>query len=490
VALERLRRLLALQPERLDVRIDVARIEAWRGDLDAAIRRLDGILAEHPGTPAALDARGTFQAWAGRYDAALGSYDELLAISPEGGEVQRQRATVLAWASDYEASLAVWDSLLAVDPDDAEALRGRGRVLSWQGRLLAAERTLRRALDVEPKSVEGRVLLGQNLRWQGRPAAALDVLVEARELDPGDGDARAQLRLVEAALAPRASPRMVVEGDSDDNRMLTSLLTTAWHPLPRLGVRLDLYQRWLDQGELGASASGFSLAADWQLPPGWTVAAGVGQSRNDGGRRETIDGWRASVASPGRHPLRATLVAQRRALDATALLARVGVTLEEVELEASWSPAPPWRVNGALSRATFDGTRENTRTGTALAVTRRVGRPWTFGAAVRGFSFERDLADGYFDPDRYDIAELTARWLWEPGAWSLRAEGAPGVQRVGAAGDPAGTLRLSGRVALRLAPGRELSFSAGYSSTGLQSFSTGDSDYRYLALVLGASWVF
>jgi hypothetical protein len=44
-------------------------------------------------------------------------------------------------------------------------------------------------------------------------------------------------------------------------------------------------------------------------------------------------------------------------------------------------------------------------------------------------------------------------------------------------------------VAYRLAPGREISVAAGYSSTGLQSFSSGASDYRYTALIFGGSWV-
>ena len=69
-------------------------------------------------------------------------------------------------------------------------------------------------------------------------------------------------------------------------------------------------------------------------------------------------------------------------------------------------------------------------------------------------------------------------------------EAAPGVQQVGESGDPTGAFRASTRLAFRLRPGREISLGGGVSSTGLQSFSTGESDYRYVAVVAGLSWVF
>jgi hypothetical protein len=66
---------------------------------------------------------------------------------------------------------------------------------------------------------------------------------------------------------------------------------------------------------------------------------------------------------------------------------------------------------------------------------------------------------------------------------------APGVQQVTKDGDPSGAFRASARVAYRLAPGREISVAGGFSSTGLQTFSTGTADYRYTALMVGGSWV-
>ena len=112
------------------------------------------------------------------------------------------------------------------------------------------------------------------------------------------------------------------------------------------------------------------------------------------------------------------------------------------------------------------------------------------GGAFRGYSFEQDLADGYFDPDFFGIWELVTRWRARPSSWILSAEVAPGLQRVTRRGSVEGALRSNLRVARRLGTAREVSLTYGYSSAGLASFATAAPGYRYQALVLGLGWVF
>ena len=107
-----------------------------------------------------------------------------------------------------------------------------------------------------------------------------------------------------------------------------------------------------------------------------------------------------------------------------------------------------------------------------------------------GFSFEKNLDDGYFDPDFYGIAELTGYWLYRPIPWTFLIELAPGLQQVTTNGDPGGALRSNARVAYRIGSGREVSLSFGYSSAGLASFATGESGYSYTAVIFGFNWVF
>ncbi|MDZ7780498.1 MAG: tetratricopeptide repeat protein [Gemmatimonadota bacterium] len=522
-ALTRFDRLLEIAPENLAARVDRARVLAWSGETDDALAALDIVLEEEPGHPGALEARALFEAWAGRYEASLETYDRLLAISPDNTEARRQQATVLGWASKFTASVAVYDSLLAADPADLDArlgraralafsdrleeavdeydrvlerepdhggaLVGRGRTLGWAGALVEGEETLRRAVE-EADGAGAWVALGQNLRWQGRNAAALQALERAVEVDPTHGEAREQLRSLRAAFEPDASPNLSFESDSDGNRMRTAAVATTWHASPRWRLRADLYEKGLRQNELERSSMGLTVSASYTLEPGWTLSAGAGGSRTDAPGADSRMSGRLSVSTPGRYPLGLTFRIRTAALDATAALASAGVRMSEGALTGRWRPSSTWRLNGSAGYAVFDGSERNRRVNGALSVSRTLGGGFAVGVASRAFTYDKDLQDGYFDPDFYGIGELTGRWLGRAGDWGLLLEVAPGMQQVTHSGDPAGTVRASTRVSYDIAPGRNVALSGGYSSTGLQSFSTGDSDYRYTALILSAGWRF
>lgn len=515
-------RLLERAPGNLSARVDRARVLAWRGDLEEALGALDEVLERDPTYRPAMEARARFLAWAGRYDASLSAYDELGGIVGSEPELQRARAQVLGWASRFDAARAVYDSILAEDPDDVdarlgmarvhafadeleraeelyrevlsddpdrpEALRGLARTVSWAGRLVEGERLWRRAVEGDSADVEALVGLGQNLRWQGRPAAALEVLERAEERSPDAPDVRQQLRTLRTSLAPAAEMSFAAEGDSDDNAMTTTALTARWHPWARLELRADAYLRSAEQGTLDHEARGLSLTGSYVFDPGWRLTAGGGWSGSDGGGRDSFGRWSVTVGSPRRHPLSVDGHVRGGALDATAALVANGVERTEYGLDARWTPAPGWVVRGSVGGARVRGDESNRRVNGAASITRRVGGAWRLGLAARAFSYEKDLREGYFDPDFYGIAELLGSWRWERAGWSMRLEAAPGVQQVTSDGDPGGTFRVSGRLARRFGPGREVALSGGLSSTGLQSFSTGASDYRYRSLRLSLTW--
>ena len=226
---------------------------------------------------------------------------------------------------------------------------------------------------------------------------------------------------------------------------------------------------------------------------GMAVAAASvagGGSRTNRSGSESFAAWDGGVRSPARHPIVLGLRLSSAALDATAALAERGVTTTGVTADARWLPAVGWRVDAAGGRTRFEGVESNDRTSGYLAVTRQLGSALSLSVSARTFAFERDLNEAYFDPDFYGIGEIAGRWQLQTGAWSWLLDVAPGVQKVTKAGDIAAAFRGSARLAYRLAPGRELSLAWGYSSAGLQSFTTGDAEYRYTALVSGVTWVF
>lgn len=523
-AMELLDGLIQRQPGHLDARLARARVLAWSGDIPQARAEALDILAVDPDHPEALEALALFQSWAGDVDEALASYDELISISPQNAAAGRQQAQALAWASRFEASRAAYDALLARDPEDVEArlglartlayaqdfdaaiseydriltsepthleaLIGKGRTLGWAGRLGEGERVAVRAVEVDRVSAEAWAGLGQLYRWQGRSAASKSALETAAGLAPTNAEVLDQLRSVNLTLAPLARPTVVYEDDSDGNRMITTRLEASWHPTPRLDVWGDGYYKDLKQGIFLRTAQGGTVRGSYQLEPGWRVSAGVGGSRTDGTGSPSLLEYRAGLSSPGRYPFVGTVNFTSVGLNETAVLAELGARSTDVVLTGHWSPDPEWRVDGSVGVGEFEGTEANGRRSAALSMSRRVGRFFSLGASVRGFSFEKDLDDGYFDPDFYGIAELTSYWLYRPAQWTLLLEVAPGAEKVRNDGSWGATIRSNARVAYRLGPGREVSLAFGYSSAGLVSFSSTAANYRYTTFVLGSNWTF
>jgi tetratricopeptide (TPR) repeat protein len=430
-------------------------------------------------------------AWADRYDQSLASWDSLVVAAPQDVETRLGRAAARTFAGDIPGAEVDYLRVLEIDPASVEALQGLARARSWDGRLVEGEATYRRAVAADGANVEALVGLGQNLRWQGRDAAALEVLQRAEALAPGNADVREQLQWVRVNTAPRARLSYATEEDSDGNDLRTTTLIAEFNPIPRLGLRTDLYRRDVDAPGLDREAVGARVRATWQLEPGWALSLGGGISENDGDRDERIPSWEAAISTPGRHAFTAGLSAAGSAIDATAALADLGVEVRQLDLNATWSTSSGLRVSAAGGVAEFEGTESNRRGSGSLSLRQRLSRSWTVGAMARAFSFEKDLADGYFDPDFFGLVEASVRWSIDSDTWSLALESAPGVQQVGGDGEPTGAVRASGRVAWRAAPGREVWLSGGWSSTGLQRLSaTGGSDYRYEVLSAGVSWVF
>jgi tetratricopeptide (TPR) repeat protein len=526
-------RLLGVDPDNREARVDRARVLAWRGDPVAASAALDPLLAEDAGFLPALQARAQFESWAGNYDESLATYGRLQEITPEDRSIGLSRARVLSWASRFDAAVAAYDSLLRENPRDVEALVGLGTVLAWASRLDSAEAVYRRVLELEPTNADaqrglaraagwsGRLVpaerrwraviarnpndaaawvgLSQTLRWQGRDAAALDAARRALAVAPTDKDAREALRWARMAVAPRTSASYVNEHDSDGSDIHTTSATAAVRPAPSVDVRMDVYHRLARYAPEGVtpeerSSSGGALTLWTLLEPGWTLSGTVGASVPRQDDAEPIPTYRASLSSPGRNPVRANVTYAHYALDYTAVLINRQVYLDELSASANWIPARGWTVGGSGGTALFTGRvsgEENRRVNGHLVVARHVSRPVTLGVGARFFGFDRDLNDGYFDPDFYGLAEVTARWLREWRHWSLDAELAPGMQQVRSDGDPSGSLRGAGSVAYMLSPGRRIVLTGTFANSGLTQISpTAGADYRYHAVSVAGQWTF
>ena len=519
-------RLLRITPDNLAAAVDRARVRAWQGHPTEALRDLDAVLARAPGYTPALEARAQFLAWAGEYREALSTYDRLGQILPDNRSIRTSRAQVLAWASRHDEAIALYDSLVRSDPTDratrralgqalgwagrldtaavvyrrllaedttdVEALAGLARVRGWQGHLKDAERRWRRLLVRDSTYVPALVGLAQTLRWEGRDAAALDVVRRAGPPALRDRDLRAERMWAEMAMRPRTGAAFTYESDSDGNGISTLGPRAAWRPASRVELRAGGYLRWLslDGAPPSQQAYGGLLEVWTQVEPGWAFSAGLGASASDVAGAKAVTRYALRASSPGREMVVGTISFTHDPIDGTVPLVRNGVTVRELALDLRAAPPGGWALMGAVSRARFEGSDANDRTAGAAAVTRRVLHDFTVGAAARVFGFQKDLNDGYFDPDLYVLLEAPVRWQRAFHGVIPAAEIAPGLQKVGSGGSFSAAVRLVGELRYAVGPGREVALSGGYSTLGMALFASDVGNYKYRFVTVSGAWRF
>lgn len=518
-------RLLALTPSNREAAIDRARVFAWRGQLPVALEALDRILADDPTYAPALRASAQFLSWAGQTDDALATYDRLVTDFPEDRALRRDQARVLAWASRYQEAVDVYDGLLVSDPndrdallglaqvlawsgqidsadqiyrrvlgdhpDDAEALQGQARMSAWQGRLVLAERQWRTVIAHHPDAAAGYVGLAQTLRWSGRTAAAFSALEEAAQLAPTDREVRQQLEWVRLTMQPAIRSGLTFESDSDENDIATLTIGGGQRPTPAVELSGEVYQRTatLDGGPRRRSF-GVTALGLYELEPGWSLRGGVGGVGSNVAGSSDFLRLLGSVRSPGRYRGGGSLAYSRQPLDLTAELIEGGVWTQDVAATGWYAVDPRIRLDGSASITWFRGSESNRRLAGRIAAERRMAPALTLGATFRLFGFDKDLQDGYFDPERYWLGEVVVGWQPTARAWSFDVALAPGLQRVGRDGSVEGATRAAVQANYSIAPGREVGAFVRFSSAGVDSFSTAGADYRSTAIGLSGSWVF
>lgn len=487
-------RLLRLRPENWEAVRDRGRVLGWSGSPEEALDELERALEHRPDDLVALRAHAQFAHRAGRLEAAREDYARIAELVEDATEARLEQARFLSWTDEFDEAKAVYRGVLERDPSNLQAVKGLARVTGWSGELVRSEELWRRARRLAPEDVEARLGLARTLRWQGRLAAARPVLERAGEMAPEDPRVREERRWLDARLSPHASPEAAHERDTDGNRIWTGRLSGDVHLGPR--VRLDYAGYWrharstLPTPDLELESGGGGLGLAVQLAPGWEIAAGGGVVTLEGSGTPEIPTWRARISSPRRSPFSATLRYGREAFDYTARMIEVGVERDEVAATLVYRPNRSWQLRGVASAARYRGTEDNDRLAGSLWIEHRLSRSWTIGTVGRAFGFEENLDDGYFDPGSYLLGEAFLRWTARPGSWRLQLEAAPGLEQIETGSEVDPTVRAEGEIAYSPGPGREIYLTGLFASTGLQSFSTADANYRYGRVAAGIRWAF
>jgi tetratricopeptide (TPR) repeat protein len=498
---------------------------------DEALSALDDILEEDPTNAEALGARAQIATWAGNYSESIVTYDRLLAENPEATETRRSRAGVLVLDQQYQRAAAEYEQLLASNPDDREALLGLGRVLAWTGQRDSANTVFNRVLADDPNELEARRFIAQlttwdgdlqegealwravletnpddvpsllgltsNLRSQGRNRAARDVLARAEILEPGSPGAADEGTLIDRAIAPFISPSFSFVTDSDENEVQMFTLNASWRPADFLELRAGGSRRSFDQPTQQGLANDVmtgDFAVSVRTPTGWSISGGLGVWQPEDEAIDPVTTATAGLSSPSWGPARASLTFERTAYDVSALVIDENrIERNEVRFDGSVNLNSTTSLLGSFGRAGLAGIEDNSQI-LGLARLNVQFQPWlTAGPALRAFHFEKDLNEGYWDPDFYGLAELPVVVSPTVGSVTPRLEVAPGYQRIQDAATETWSvsIRLLGGLTYNLGPRRQIGAAGVWAKSGLQQLSSSDAgDYTFRGVFLTMAMAF
>ncbi|MCI0437295.1 MAG: tetratricopeptide repeat protein [Gemmatimonadetes bacterium] len=488
---------LAVRPAVAQQQIAVTADSLWRrGDFAAAGRLYEQRLNADPHDVVAQHRLAILAMRGRRWNDAFAILDRLLEQEPAHAEARVSLAHTHAGVGQIDRSIAIADSILELNPRDVGALQARGQFAARSGRMVEAEQFWRRAFDLDPANSDSRLGLARTLRQQGRHAAAWDILEPA--LQAPYEDILDEAAWIARATRPRTGLTFILEDDTDGNTIGSLILLGGTRLAPRVDVRADAYVRSASF-ESGAAfdhtARGLNLTLWTQREPGWAFSITAGAATSSAPATGTTPAWGASITSPGRNRLAATLAVAHTAFDYTAVLMRSAVTIGEGSADARWVPARDWTITATVSAATLESDvsgdanrrwRINGEVVRAIPVS-----PFSVALGWRSFGYRDDRNDGYFDPDFYGVAELAGKAHHEGRHWTLEAEIVPGLQRIGRHGESSGSLRATGAAAYLFRPGRQLRVSAAYANSGLQQLSPGSgSGYGYTSISIGMAWWF
>ncbi|MDG3005256.1 tetratricopeptide repeat protein [Paludisphaera mucosa] len=183
------RKALDLDPDFVGALIGLSRIEAARGQLDSALKRLETAIEIEPHDAAGHLTLAQVLEALGRTDDGLAAYYRALKADPFLIEANRRIAAIQLSRNEADQALVRLDQTIETNPGDAESVFLRGRAHLALHHVPQAVDDLRTASQHLPDRPDVHLALAHALDAARRPADALQAAENALRLAPGDVEA-------------------------------------------------------------------------------------------------------------------------------------------------------------------------------------------------------------------------------------------------------------------------------------------------------------
>jgi tetratricopeptide (TPR) repeat protein len=231
-ALRSLRAEIAADPHRSDAFVQIADIEARRGNLTACVDALRQAVAASPGSAALYSRLSQAYATAGYGEAALHAIEGALALEPGRADYLRARATLATWIGNYQGAQDNYRQLETLYPDDLEIALAFARVSAWAGDTDQSVKEYKRYLHANQSHTAVWLELAKAESWRGNYAGAIEGL---QQYKARAGETDQYLSEMAAVLATGGRPgraedlvtRLLAQSPNDYNLHLTHAIALA-----------------------------------------------------------------------------------------------------------------------------------------------------------------------------------------------------------------------------------------------------------------------
>ena len=203
VAEQFFRRVLALEPARLEAVVHLANLLRATAQYDAALALLEPALLHEPASPELHLTLGSAWREKGDFEKAVAHYRAALAASPNYAPALANLAGMLGEAGDRQAARTLYDQAIRVDPQNAQARLNRAILHLANGDLKDGWRDYAARQEI-PNKVPVPVCEQRLAVWTGGALKRVRLLVRAEQ---GIGD-----QIMFAGLIPELAAKAKSEG--------------------------------------------------------------------------------------------------------------------------------------------------------------------------------------------------------------------------------------------------------------------------------------
>lgn len=188
VRLERVERLIELDPYNLALRVQRARLLYESARYGEALKTIRFVRENSPQEVADLDdlERQINEARRGKVDELNARLANLDIHNANNAEDVLALAKAFTGVGEYEPALRLYDAYLANVPDDVEARVNYARVLSWDRRYDAAQRQYQMVLNSQPDRADVKLEYAQTLSWDREYVPAIRTFRTLTDLSGND----------------------------------------------------------------------------------------------------------------------------------------------------------------------------------------------------------------------------------------------------------------------------------------------------------------